>query len=420
MATIVESKAYFRKRWSEIGLEQDVLQAFELAGIDTITKYAFARVPPGQNLTQQELTEWFNEITGSDPPPGQVAQIRQLHFESHTLVIAQLKSQVESPVAETAQPKKIPQSERLSRMKRLKDELSGVLIENELEPSTSLLEYAAHLEQCDILRYIPVEKCQSRHFEMQHSKPKKSVEIDGSTLKISEGSQVPTQDASTAFEVQQALRRRGLALEFANLISWPVHERYVSYLFHQFTQEPPPGFSKITIAQILRADREAFNQASETCPHIRSHGDGTRPLDDVFRNIFQMHQVSFHLLPTVASKKIEKEPNKYHWAPYGGHDDSPGYLKGKGKGKKGKQKGGKGKQKGASYRQWEPPVPMALREGGGVANDPSGQAICFGYNMGVCKDAPDGAECPKGRHVCCKKGCFQLHPFVTAHKSSRA
>ena len=167
MATIVESKAYFRKRWSEIGLEQDVLQAFELAGIDTITKYAFARVPPGQNLTQQELTDWFNEITGSDPTPGQVAQIRQLHFESHTLVIAQLKSQVESPVAETAQPKKIPQSERLSRMKRLKDEVSGVLMENELEPSTSLLEYAVHLEQCDILRYIPVEKCQSRHFEMR-------------------------------------------------------------------------------------------------------------------------------------------------------------------------------------------------------------------------------------------------------------
>ena len=94
-----------------------------------------------------------------------------------------------------------------------------------------------------------------------------------------------------------------------------------------------------------------------------------------------MHQVSFHLLPTVASKKIEKEPNKYHWAPYGSHDDPPGYFKGKGKGKKGKQKGGKGKQKGASYRQCEPPVPIALREGGGVANDRSGQAICFGYNM---------------------------------------
>ena len=276
-----------------------------------------------------------------------MAQIRQLHFESHTLVIAQLTSQVESPVAETAQPKKIPQSERLSRMKRLKDELSGVLIENEVEPSTSLLEYAVHLEQCDILRYIPVEKCQSRHFEMQHSKPKKAVEIDGSSLKISESSQVPTQDANTAFEVQQALRRRGLAVEFANLISWPVHERYVSYLFHQFTQGPPPGFSKITIAQILRADREAFNQASETCPHIRALGDGTRPLDDVFKNIFQMHQVSFHLLPTVTSKKVEKEPHhKYQWAPYSSHDDSSGYSKGKGKGKKGKQKGCKGKQKG--------------------------------------------------------------------------
>ncbi len=49
MATIVEANAYFRKRWNEIGLEPDVLQAFEAAGIDTITKYAFARVFLGQN-----------------------------------------------------------------------------------------------------------------------------------------------------------------------------------------------------------------------------------------------------------------------------------------------------------------------------------------------------------------------------------
>ena len=412
MATIVESIAYFKKRWTEVGLTEDTYSKFKDEGINTIMKFAFARVPPGQTLSQADIVTWFNEIIGSNPSAGQVAQIRQLHFESHTLVIAHLKSQIESPVAETAQPKKIPQSERLSRMQRLREQLTGVLIENELEPSTSLLEYAVHLEQCDVLRYIPVDKCHSRHFEMQHSKPKKSMEIEGASLKLNDNSQVPPQEASTAFEVQQALRRRGIALEFANLMSWSTHERYVSYLFHQFTQEPLPGFSKVTIAQILRADREAFNQASEKCTTIRLQPDGTKPLDEVFKKIFELHQVSFHLLPVVANKnpKSVKETSIYH-------HDPPVYRPPKGHGKKGK---GKGKGKAKSQRVWEPPVPQILREGGGVANDPAGQSICFGYNLGKCRDAADGAECPKGRHVCCKKGCHQLHSFVSAHQSSHS
>ena len=157
MATIVESIAYFKKRWTEVGLTEDTYSKFKDEGINAIMKFAFARVPPGQTLSQADIVTWFNEIIGSNPSAGQVAQIRQLHFESHTLVIAHLKSQIESPVAETAQPKKIPQSERLSRMQRLREQLTGVLIENELEPSTSLLEYAVHLEQCDVLRYIPVD-----------------------------------------------------------------------------------------------------------------------------------------------------------------------------------------------------------------------------------------------------------------------
>ena len=63
----------------------------------------------------------------------------------------------------------------------------------------------------------------------------------------------------------------------------------------------------------------------------------------------------------------------------------------------------------------ETPMPAALR--GGVPNDEQGEPLCFGFNLGQCKDAPLGGRCARGRHVCCHPGCFRKHPF-SEHKHS--
>ena len=31
-------------------------------------------------------------------------------------------------------------------------------------------------------------------------------------------------------------------------------------------------------------------------------------------------------------------------------------------------------------------------------------------HIGKCSDAADGAECGRGRHLCCRKGCHAPHP----------
>ena len=84
-------------------------------------------------------------------------------------------------------------------------------------------------------------------------------------------------------------------------------------------------------------------------------------------------------------------------------------------GSKGKPKGKpKGAGRGASGERSSVRMPSLLI--GCTPEDDDRNPICFGFNLPQgCDKAPPGGKCNKGRHVCCKKGCFQNHPYVAMH-----
>ena len=54
------------------------------------------------------------------------------------------------------------------------------------------------------------------------------------------------------------------------------------------------GFSKPTLAQLLRADRQAFVRLQEQSREgIKPHAAGTRPLNDLIKNLTSDHTVTF-------------------------------------------------------------------------------------------------------------------------------
>ena len=68
-------------------------------------------------------------------------------------------------------------------------------------------------------------------------------------------------------------------------------------------------------------------------------------------------------------------------------------------------KGGKFDKKNKKFKT---PMPLQLR--GGTPIDAEGKSICYGFNLGTCKDK----NCKRGRHVCCKPGCFSTsHTFLS-------
>lgn len=402
MASLSDSEAHFAERAKEYSLPEPLLQNLRDAGIKTLGNLAFAFSRPGQEFTEADFETWVKSLYGDglEPNIGAVAALRRLHFEAEVIVTASLKALVEQPSSsETAKP--IPYAERVVRLDRLKASLQGIVIEGHTEPSQSLLDECCHQYDQRILRYIEPAKCTSRESEILSNKVEKKLQLNVATMTLKESKSVPDADSSTAFALTQCFRRRGLAYEFAQLISFRAHEKYIDMLFRHLNAEPPPNYAPTSINQLLRADREVFLYLNQHCKDIRPDVAGRRPLDDLLFEALKDYHTAFHLMP------LPKEHGYQPWRrETGDHASATFDPDHKGKGQK-----GKGKTKNKSGGSSVAPKGMV----GCVGRDAKGRNICFGFNLHDCKHAPVGGACRKGRHVCFKANCFKGHAFKEAH-----
>ena len=409
MALLVESRAQFRSRAVEIGLTVGVIDAFVNGGIDTMTKMAFWVNQPGTTTDEAALTRSTNAMLGRDPTVAEVTGIKILHFESQAFTLQSLKNSIEGPGSDVTQPKKIPLAEKEARLTEIRGRLNGVDISGPLEPATALFEHAVHQRETKVLKYLPPEKCYSREHEIKHAKPAKNLQIEGGTLTLKEGSAIPSESVYTSLQFQQAMTRRALAYDFAQLISFDVSRRYCDKLLRHLDREPPPGYMATSLGQLIKADQQVWAKLAEAGSNIRRDGAGVLPLDNLLIQTLESYEIAFYLLPMVSNssssgayyKGAGKESVTYRPQPYGHYDD----RKGKGKGKKGKGK--KGRE--GHVQTWVPP-----RLRGGKPVDASGQPICFNYNLEGCDAAKPGQSCPRGLHICCK--CYKMHPFTGNHE----
>ena len=118
------------------------------------------------------------------------------------------------------------------------------------------------------------------------------------------------------------------------IISWEVHERYLQILFSHLRVDPPENFMKVTIQQVMRADRQVFMFMIKEDVGLRRLPDNTLQMDTMIME-------AFHLVPLPkAAAPVVKAPRDGAWNSDQDHL-TPGvapYHKGKGKGKKGKGK----------------------------------------------------------------------------------
>ena len=94
------------------------------------------------------------------------AALKRLLFESHTLVMASWKEQVVAP--DSAASKKVPATERDAKMRNVKANRAGLLIEGPLDPGNSLLDSCAQMQRTNELKYLAPERCVSRMHEVTH------------------------------------------------------------------------------------------------------------------------------------------------------------------------------------------------------------------------------------------------------------
>ena len=258
MAGLVDSEAHFESRANEYGVPAAFLQALRREGITTVGHLAFAVFRPGATFNEREFDTWAQGVKNNVPlTMGAAAAVRRLHCECEVIMTSTIRSTVETP--DTSTPKAIPFAEKNAQMDQIRMRLQGLNITGAGEPSHSLLDECAHEFETRVLKYLEPARCTSRENEITSGRTDKKLKLDAGSLSIKESKTVPDETVSTTYNLASCLRRRGIAYDFANLISFRAHELYVERLLRHLSLEPPPAFQAVTLAQVMRADREVFS-----------------------------------------------------------------------------------------------------------------------------------------------------------------
>ena len=360
-------------------------QAIKRHGLATLNRYGFAHGQPGQPIEESAFNGFFEGVAGAGQSLKTLSAARNMLFEAHVFISASLKNRVEA-TADTAKP--VPRAERSARLDNLRAKYPGLEISKALEPGHAMLDSTSHQAESKILKYMPPSRCASREQEMLSNKSSaKLLEIEGSQVKVKENDKGIFIENNTEFLVYQAMRRRGIAYEFADLVTYTVHQRWVDWLFSELSKEQP--------FQILRADKAAWLHRADVVRDIR-FSDGSKPLDAEFPRLPMVHSVVFALMPMrmenpkgFESKgengkggKFGKNGKGQRFIPYDMPPPNTRYGRkgGKDKGNKGNGKQNYKGQFSSTQSQITPRMPKLLL-GLHYKCPSTGKAICFGHNL---------------------------------------
>lgn len=409
LITALDSEATFVQRAQECGLGSEWIDSLKLQNLATFAKLSFAVTSPGQPATDDQVNGFLRGLRPGVPATiADQSAMKRLFFEAQALMVQSTRTSVRGDDAGSV---KVPQAEREARLNRQKQQLRGIDISGPLEPAHALYDLCFQMLELNEVMYISPNKCLSRQQEITGSKPEKEIQLDSTKtgLVVKEQSSHAEVNISSDLLLYQAIQRRSLAMDLANLASYEVMRKWTDRLFAMYSQSPAPGFSKITSAQLLRADRQAFVRISEQFTgSVRNYVGPGKPLDDLIDRLEYDMTVTYYMLPHPQSQQS-----------HGGSASASGSKSDDGKRKptiqntgspkknryQNQQKGG-AKGSGKARNKQKDPMPAALQ--GMHSRTPKGEPICFAYNLGNCKL---GSKCTR-QHVCCVPGCYKEHPHI--------
>lgn len=380
--TLIDSAAAFDKRCDE--LRDGLKDLFHIASITTYSELAFAIGTPQTPVPDAEMQRFTDNLHGGPATVGDCAVVKRLHFESITLVMADLRSQVSTgDVSEPA--RKLPYVEKVRRLNAQQTRITGLSHRNEQQPSHSLIDMCFQMIESGSLLYVPPSKCTSREVEIlsdSKAKQKQVVTLEQGALKASSSSELPLADVGTELKLMFAFQRRGLAFDLVGLLTWSVHVEWTNKLYRALTADVAAGFNPVSLTQLIRADKELFLIIStEYQGPLKAEVPADPPLDDLVKQLMLDPRINIHLTPTARVDK-RSSTDKVNDA-----DPRPP----------------KNPKKGDPKAKSTPSLPDALKGLGTKTKD--GKPICWHYNLEKgCSNNIKKGRCRFGFHQCMKCG----------------
>jgi len=399
-----------------------VIGTAKAKGITTFAKMAFGTEYNPQQADASRLTDDLLKPLAGDNPE-HIPLLRMLWWESWGLVTSDMRRAAEGG---TDGPRKLGAPELKTRREETTRRLAGLTITPDLDVSDQLITDCVGIVDRNRLKYVPWEQCTARTLEITGGKVDTTWSTDSRGFLKCESGEATQQVADTAsdYNLDLALRRRGLAFEMADLMGWEAHEKLRNDLMSSLSRPPIPGYGKVTKIQLKRADEIAFGLLSKATEGGVKRVAGERPLDKAVEAVLNHREYNLALQPLQQAPNFPRPDKRISNDQTGSSNKAPRQdwntnpnPNPKGKGKKG-QKGDKGKGKGKKDAKagHGAPLPAELRGLPGVTGtDESGAPLCFAFNVGTCDKALPGQRCPKGLHKCALATCRQPHGYYSHH-----
>ena len=401
----LDSEAFFQSRCLSAGLSQATIQTMTTQGWTTVATFAFGTsYSPGQADDRLFIDQILKPLFGDPPNNVEIPKVRRLFYECHTVSVADLRNRVER-LGDESKPMAMAPEERRVRLDRLRERLQGLDISGPLEPSHKLCDKFYSMLESGQLTWLPWEELTSREQEVLGLKktdlanaPISEIRADAAGyLRSSKAAVELRADTTSDLLVLCALQRRALAMELVGLATYEASHALTQKYFRAYQTEPLPGFTKVTVQQLIQADKFAFIRMAEiTKGSLQRDVQGVLPLSAALGQVVTEHDFCYLILQLPAkggqapvekrerSRSRERRPAAKHQA--------------KGKGNSGKGSGKSNADKGDS---------------GKVSTGPKnadGKNICFAFQRKKgCTAGGPGAECQRGLHVCWVKKCWGAH-----------
>ena len=297
---LVDSEAAFASHCDAIDKSRDLLNMCVQADLTTFMRMAFAVGTPQMPVSEESFKTFATDLNGgTELSITMMSLLRRLHFEAVTMVVVHLKTNVTTD-AGVEGSRKLPPVERVARLQGQQVRLKGLTIKGETQPSYALIDLIAGICDSGSIVWVPPSKCTNRDSEVQQSLKEKptALTVEQQTLKLAAGEPKIRADTSNELLMQWALQRRGSEFDQCKLISNDIHDKWAQALLMQLTREAPSGYAKMTMEQILRADKEFFTLMSQehTGP-FNAGPKGELPLDLLMTQLMRYPRINLHRLP---------------------------------------------------------------------------------------------------------------------------
>ena len=374
---LITSEAALKQRCSEISADGSLHASLVAQGIKTFRQLAFVLGTPRTEPTTEQFRDLAAQVFGASPALGMIASLRDLHFEATTYVVQAFKDQVSE--GSEGQLKRLPMPEKTARAQEQQSRLSGVEISGEMQPSHALIDKCNTMYESGALHWLPPSLCSKRDAEVAVGITERPgvLQLEKDSLKLASPPAKIAVDVSSPLALQWAWKRRGIALDQCSLLSWSVHEFFVSRMLNLLSSPVPAGYSMVQPSQLIRADKEIWTLlAREVSPPYKLKADGSKPLDAPFKAMVLDARIQIWLMPAGKGATPVPDPET--------HDDAPP----------------KAKRFQRVRKKAKTLMPEELKTCPRFSKGP----CCWAYNQQGCKNETKDVEgmprCQKGFHVC--------------------